>query len=346
MRTTKRTSPPTLKEVASASGVSLSSVWKVLHGKGDSIRVSETTAAHIREVAKRLQYRPNALARSLRTSRTDVVGLVYESFGDIATGPLYQVLLLDGISAELFENHFRLMILPDVSYDRVNQTLMDGRVDGVIWCKIPEEPRLHKALAEWSFPIVVINAPAYPDSPLPCFVTCDNEGGIDLAVEHLYGLGHQRILFGLEEPEKNTPDSQERLAGMWKAMQTRGLPFSEEDVLTFDAKGDNFAPWWQSKPPHTAIIAWDEGMAGKILRQAHDLGVRVPGELSVVGFDSTIYCEGTTPKLTAVCQPIKDMAREAARLLMRLICGENLPERSVRYPCTFDVRESTAPPRD
>src|ERR1700683_482595 len=110
------TNATTLREVALEAGVSVPAVSKVLHGRGDSIRVSEEKAEAIRAAAERLKYTPNALARSLRCSRSPNVGLVFEHFGHIAAGPLYYVHLLDGIASELFKYHYRLTILPEVPH--------------------------------------------------------------------------------------------------------------------------------------------------------------------------------------------------------------------------------------
>lgn len=339
-----RNSGATLKAVAEAAGVSVSAVCKVLHGKGDSVRVSKGTAENIRAAAERLKYSPNALARSLRMSRTQTVGLVFENFGEIAAGPLYYVQLLDGVASQLFERHYRLTILPEVPRDAVSSTLVDGRLDGVIWCKMPKDPEIHRQLAERFIPTVALNSTPPDGSPIPYFVTCDNAAGAELVVEHLYDFGHRRILFALEENEDTTPDAQARLAGFCKAMNARGLPCGQDDVVVWHTAAIEFPEWYDSKPPHTAVFAWNERMGGEILAQATRHGLILPKDLSVVGFDSTRYCDSTIPRLTAVRQPVKPMAQTAARLLLALIEGENLDQTSYAFPCTLDIRESTTSP--
>ncbi|HRK22966.1 MAG TPA: LacI family DNA-binding transcriptional regulator, partial [Fimbriimonadaceae bacterium] len=306
----------TMKEVALAAGVSVSAVSKVLHGKGKSIRVSEAKASHIREVAERMKYHPNALARSLRLARTHTVGLIFENFGEISAGPLFYVHLLDGVAGELFRNHYRLAILPEVPRDSAANALNDGRLDGVIWCKMPSDPALHAELANRFVPVVALNAPPIEESPIPCFVSCDNEAGAELVVDHLFGLGHRRILFVLEEGEVDTPDAQSRLRGFRKAMADRGLSATDEDMVLWSTSATELGRWWESGPPHTAIFAWNERQGGEILARARETGLRLPEELSVVGFDSTIYCDSTVPKLPAARQPIKEMAQTAARILL------------------------------
>lgn len=343
--TVKPKSPgATMKEVAIAAGVSVSAVSKVLHGKGKSIRVSEAKASQIREVAERLKYHPNALARSLRSARTHTVGLIFENFGEISAGPLFYVHLLDGVAGELFRNHYRLAILPEVPRDSAAMALNDGRLDGVIWCKMPDDPKLHGELAHRLVPVVALNAPPIEGSPIPHFVSCDNEAGSELVVEHLFELGHRRILFAQERGEEETPDARSRLRGFRAAMSKRGLQVKEEDVVCWGTMAEELAEWRSGNPPHTAIFAWNERLGGEILARAREIGLALPDELSVVGFDSTLYCDSTVPKLTAVRQPVKEMAQTAARLLLGLIEGEPTGPHSRTFPCTLDVRESTTHP--
>lgn len=340
-----RSTGATMKEVALAAGVSVSAVCKVLHGKGKSIRISDQKARHIREVADNLKYHPNALARSLRLSKTHTVGLIFENFGSIAAGPLYYVHLLDGIASELFRNHYRLTIMPEISTASAAQILNDGRLDGVIWCKMPRDLALHQDLVERTVPIVALNAPPPEGSPLLNFISCDNEGGVELAIRHLHDLGHRRILFALERGEVDTPDAQSRLAGFRKAMAAFDLPCGEEDVVCWTTDANELKPWLEPKPPHTAILAWNERLGGEILARAQELGCRVPDDLSVVGFDSTNYCNSTIPKLTAVSQPVSAMAQTAARLLLDLIEGNATDRHFKTFPCALDIRESTTRPR-
>lgn len=332
----------TLKDVAEAAGVSITAVSKVLHGSGKSVRIAKETETAIREAAHRLQYVPNSVARSLRTSRTRTIGLVFENFGSLSEGPMYYVLMLDGVAQELFRNHYRLTILAEVSHKHVGGALSDGRMDGAIWCKLPMEEEVLTQLAQSRIPVVALNTEA-PANPLLTYVSCDNEGGARLVVEHLYALGHRRVLYVMETGEDDTPDATARLRGFRRACQEAGLPFSEDDIVFWDRDASQFADWWRSGPPHTGVFAWNERVAGAVLRRAHESGVHVPTDLSVVGFDSTPFCETTSPPLTAVRQPILEMAKHAARILFESLDNGPDEPRVFTYPCTLDVRGSTAP---
>ncbi|MES1227244.1 MAG: substrate-binding domain-containing protein, partial [Armatimonadota bacterium] len=144
----------------------------------------------------------------------------------------------------------------------------------------------------------------------------------------------------LEHGESTTPDAQARLSGFLKACARKGICVRDEDVQVWSYDAHEMEAWWASKPRQTAIFAWNEGVAGNILKQAARLGIEVPRQLSVVGFDSTAYCETTTPKLTAVRQPISAMANAAAEYLFRLLEGEETQTEDLVFACSLDERES------
>ena len=329
----------TIKEIARAAGVSSAAVSRVLHGRGGNIRVGEERAAEIRRIAKEFNYVPNALARGLRVSGTQTIGLLFENFSGIASGPLYIVSLLDGVAKTIFPRHYRLTILSEFDHDDVYGSLGDGRLDGVIWCKFARDERVLEQIRCCPIPIVAMNG--RPDAGMTV-VSCDNQQGIELAVEHLVGLGHRHILFVNEREEEHAPDTVDRRQAFLAAMGRRGL---KGDTASWDWRLDGFVEYRLAGGRHTAVIGWSERCAGRILARAAEIGVRVPEELSVVGFDSTDYCETTQPRLTAVRQPIDQMAGTAAELLLQLIAGES-PQSPPTFHCTLDVRASTAPPSE
>ena len=334
----------TIREVALAAGVSRTAVSKVLHGRGEGVRVSPARAIAIREAAERLNYQPNALARSLLTGRTHTVGLLFEHLSNISGGPLYYVHLLDGVASSLFNNEYRLAILPKLDPENVLESLGDGLLEGIVWCKLTRDAESLRIIHESPIPIVAINAVAPEEPSEAVFVSCDNDGGMDLAVEHLWGLGHRKILFVYEAEERLTPDCMARVEGFQKALSNRSENSYAGTVAEWDWDGECFGPWWAGQPEETAIICWTERFAGLILTQAKRLGISVPNQLSVVGFDSTQYCETTSPRLTAVRQPIFDMAKCASETLLAMIRGVKPQQHSIIFPCSFDVRDSTAPP--
>lgn len=330
----------TLKSVASAAGVSVAAVSKVLHGRGESIRVGEKTAEHIRKVAAELHYVPNGLAQSLRTNRTRNIGLVFENFGAITDGRFY-VELLDGVAQELFKRKYRLTILPEVDRKRPLDSIGNGLLDGVIWCKLPQSSDVLEILRRSSVPFVALHARPTAGHEASAYVSCDNAGGARSALQHLMDLGHRRVLFVHEENEVDVPDAQARFTGFVSACRELGLPCSEEDSVVWSRDMREFEDWARSKPDHTALVVWNERSAAAVLEQAARVGMRVPDDLSVVGFDSTPFSETTTPKLTCVRQPIREMATEAVRLLLGRV-EEDAQATDMEFPTTLDIRESTA----
>lgn len=340
-----RKNGPTLKDVAAEAGVSIAAASKVLHGRGANIRVSPEKAESIQTAAKDLNYVPNALAQSMRLGRTGAVGLVFENFGRISGGPLFYVHLFDGVVGELFPKGYRLTIYPEVDPLSPLGIVSDGSVDGVVWCKMPETHEFTEAAKQSPVPIVALNSrpPESPDHVT--YVSCDNLGGSSLMVEHLTSLGHERILFAMERREERTPDALSRLAGFQAACHRMRVPFeNEKDVVVWSQDAAELPIWLKERPPHTAIFAWNEGFGASVLRQLLACGVRVPDEMSVAGFDSTQFCDALTPSLTAVRQPVLEMASYATRLLLEQIAeGRNTRSPDVIFPCSLDVRESTGP---
>ncbi|MBS1706596.1 MAG: LacI family DNA-binding transcriptional regulator [Armatimonadetes bacterium] len=331
----------TIKDIAKAAGVSSATVSKVLHDSGANIRVSKERAEHIREVAHKLNYVPNVLARNLRKGATRNIGLVFENFGSIAAGPLYYAEMFDGITSVLFAEHYRLTILPEIDPDTGHKELANGQLDGVIWCKFVENQATNQMLRKAALPCVALNTLETNVPPNAVSVMCDNLGGAELVVDHLTQLGHTQIAFVNEIREEETPDSIGRLSGFIRSMNERGLAVHQDDILTWSFEATEFVSWWAKKPPHTALFIWNEGQASRVLRRALDAGVEIPRELSVVGFDSTAFSETTHPPLTAVNQPIREMARYAANVLLNLISGQVPESHSVTFPVTLDVRGST-----
>ena len=335
----------TLREVAKAAGVSPAAVSKVLHGSGSSVRVSAERAVQIRQVAKDLGYRPNALARNLRSSRTSTVGLIWENFLGLSEGPLYFVHLLDGIASQVLKHHYRLTILPELAaHDEILRSLGDGQLEGVIWCKLARDEATLQLIHECPVPIVALNAPAPCQETEALFVACDNEGGIELAIDHLFKLGHRKFLFLQEGEEADTPDFVARRFGFTTALQRRGIEPDPADVATWGWHLEGFDEWWGGNPEHTAVVCWSERIAARFLQRCASEGIPVPERFSVVGFDSTQFCDTTQPRLTAVKQPIFEMAAFATKTLFDMIAGQRPESHSAIFPCTLDVRDSTGIP--
>lgn len=331
----------TIKDIALRAGVSSAAVSFVLHGSKGTIRVSKEKAELIRRAAEELNYVPNQNARTLKQGVAKNIGLVFENFSNIAAGPLYHSQLLDGITSVLFEHNFRLTLLPDFDADSAATELNDGQLGGIIWCKAADYQAIKRLTAQSRLPVVALNSSSSSEFSDIHVIRCDNELGSKLVVDHLVSNGHRRIAFVREIGEERTPDAVARFHGFLAAMEQRGLPVESDQILNWSRDAVEIVQWWESKPDITAIYCWNEGHAGSVLRRAFNAGIRVPEMLSVVGFDSTPYCETTHPPLTSASQPIHDMAKAAAVRILHLINGKENLSPLVVFPCSLDERGST-----
>lgn len=332
----------TVRDIAELAGVSKAAVSKVLHNSSSSVRVSEARSEQIRKIASDLGYVPNQNARILRTQRTNTIGVYFENLRGISDGPLYTVNLLDGLCSELFKRHYRVTLLAELDGEDTDGSLGDGRLDGVIWCKLGRDDKCRRAIHTCPIPLVALNVPDWNEPTNAGIVRCDNRGGLEAAVAHLWDLGHRHILFLNEVNENNATECMDRRIGFQEAMATRGIEVTKEDFAEWEWDLPEFSDWWASQPPHTAVICWSERCAGQLLSICDQQSVDVPSQLSVIGFDSTQYCESTRPRLTAIRQPISEMASRAAQMLLSIIEGEKPSIQTHTFPCTLDIRDSTS----
>ena len=335
----------TIRDVANAAGVSPMAVSKVLHGRGKNVRVGEDTAALIRRVAEELRYEPNALARSFRSRRTKTIGLIFDNWSRIAGGSQYMALLLDAITMTAFPRGYAMTICPQLTEGP--EAINDGRFDGLLWAKFESSSENLRALERSRTPMVLLHA-SHSGIVERGFDTycCENSQAMRLAVDHLADLGHRRIAFVAPLETEHNDETQARIEGVRTAMASRELPFDEPDILNWDYDAAAFEAWWKSNPPHTALILRSESQAGAIYERAAHMGVHLPKDLSIVGFDSTSHCEALSPRLTAIRQPVDEMVGMATQRLLALIEeGRTEPPAVHSFACGLDVRESTTPPR-
>ncbi|HWD40678.1 MAG TPA: LacI family DNA-binding transcriptional regulator [Fimbriimonas sp.] len=332
----------TLKDVAKRAQVTPPVVSSVLHNKSKSVRVSEATAERVRQAAEDLGYRVNVFARNFRAQRTNTIGVLNGMGMQRPTflhGPRYFAALMDGIVDCAFRHDYSVTLCPQLLGESPQYGLGDGRFDGLIWYSIPPSETVQRYLQDCLVPLVIIHGHERDfDSKYPT-VICDNAGGIGLAVDHLVGLGHKKIGFAIESDAMNV-ESLERLAGFEHHMKRHGLPHS---VLDVQRDRSALRDYLSKGPDHTALIVHSDGLAGEIIRAAPEFNVDIPGQLSVVGFDSTEFCDELRPRLTSVHQPLTEMGACATEKLMTLLAGnEPQPLESV-LACSLDIRESTGP---
>ena len=327
----------TMQQVAAEAGVSVSTVSKVMNGR---YGVSTETFRHVSEVVARLGYEASLVARSLRNHRTNVIGVLVADFEPFSTEVLKGAAdAIRGTGYELVAYSAGGRVDEHVGWERrylsrVMGTLVDGAV--LVTPTVTD--------VQYDGPVVAVDPHTGP-SRLPA-VTADNLQGARLAVEHLLGLGHRRIGMVTGRPDLISGELRER--GYREALTAAGLAV-EEQLL--EAGGFEFEPAKQaarallSLPDRpTAVFAANDLSALATVDAAAELGLDVPGQLSVVGFDNVPESALASPSLTTVDQPIRQMGRDALTMLVALIAGEELEQTHVTLDTTLVVRGSTAPP--
>lgn len=336
-------STPLLKDVAAAAGVSSTTASLILNGKTESF--PSTTVDRVRDAADSLGYRPNGPARSLRRQRTHTIGVVSDQ---IATTPFAGSMIRGAQEAAWKAGH--VLTLVDTEGDaEVEETaieaLLERRVDGLIYAcmkhRVVDVPDAVSAV-----PTVLLDARC-EDSELASVVP-DEVGGAYAAVRHLTGAGHRRVAF--IETADPVPAAVERLIGYRKALEEAGIDFDPSLVIADPHEGAYPLPALEElliRPDRpTAIFAFNDRTAFGVYNTARRLGLEIPTDLSVVGFDNL---EGVAnwldPGLTTVQLPHYEMGRWAVEHLERLIQGEEISPEQYRMPCPLVERASVVPPR-
>ncbi|WP_378945896.1 LacI family DNA-binding transcriptional regulator [Mesorhizobium sp. ANAO-SY3R2] len=331
---------PKIKDIAERLGVSAATVSRAL---SDSGLVAEPTLSRIREVARELNYRPNVSARNLRTKRAMAVLMVVRDVGN----PFYLEVLKGVEATARAAGYSVLMGNTENDSDREVEyfdMLRDGHADGMILMtgKLPEREGFLASIAGGA-PIVValeeIENAGFPH------VMIDNEGAARNAIEHLISLGHSRIAH-ISGPVPEIM-SIHRREGYRKAMAAAGLAIPDGYEQTGDyllRTGQRLCQALFALPePPTAIFCANDEMAFGVIHELRRLGLDVPGQVSVVGFDDLFLSEAFYPPLTTVSQPRTDIGRAAMNMLLDMMSGGLTPRQPVMMPTTLKVRGTTAP---
>ena len=332
--------PPTIEEVARRAGVGRGTASRVVNG---SPQVSEATRDAVNRAVEELGYVPNRAARSLVTRRTDIVALVVSESGDRVFGEPYFAAAVRGIGERIAESPYQLVLTMAGSQrdrGRVAGYLTDQYVDGVLLLSL-HGPQDLPALVEAGGVPTVIGGRIPGDQP-PCVVDVDNHSGGVAAVEHLLARGRRRIAV-LTGPQ-DMASGVDRLAGARAAVAAAGLP---QDTLVVEpgdyseASGEVAmrAAMLAGATPD-AVFAASDLMAMGALRVVREAGLSVPGDVSVVGFDDSPVCRHTEPGLTSVHQPVEEMGRVMADLLLARLAGESPPAETV-LPTRLVERDSS-----
>jgi LacI family transcriptional regulator, galactose operon repressor len=322
-RSSSKNQAVTMRDVATQSGFSPATVSIVLNNAPLARYLAPATKKRIEEVARKLGYRPNAMARFLRSKRSHSVGVM---FFDI-TDP-FCTLVLRGIENALYQASY-VPIFADAHnqrnrFERYLEMLLERHVEGLIvvanWLFV--DIQLLADLSKRNIPAATIGWELPGDNISSVMV--DNETGARLALEHLYQLGHRKIAF-IRGP-KMLIDSAPRWRGIQKFAQTAGievdpllvqqLPESLDPNSSFESGFRFTEEWLQRKKRFTALMAFDDLAALGAIRALTKAGVRVPEQCSVTGFDDVALSSLAAPSLTTVRQPMEAMGGLAVNIVM------------------------------
>ncbi len=326
----------TIRDVAVLAGVSVATVSKVINGR---YGVSAATNARVQAVINEMGYEASLVAQSLRNHRTNVIGILVADLEPFSTE------LLKGAAQSIRNTGFELVIYSaggrtsdHVGWERrylsrLSGTLVDGAV--LVTPTVVD--------VRYSAPIVAVDPHTGP-SDLPT-IDSDNLRGARLATEHLLELGHRRIAMLTGRPDLQSAQLRER--GYREAMAAAGVPVDGTmiDVGAYDpAVSAAAAGRLLSRPDRpTAIFAANDVSAIATVGAARELGLRVPDDLSIVGFDNIPEAALCSPAITTVNQPIHEMGRRAIDMLVHLIRAEAVEQTHVTLPTNLVIRQTTRP---
>ena len=344
MDVARKSSRTTLREVARRAGVSISTISCVINR---TKAVRPETAARVQEAIQELNYQPDTFARGLRTKQSNTIGLVVSDitnlfFPDIARG-VEDRAERDGFSVFLCNTD-----ADPRREERYIQTLLSRRVDGIIFTSMRQDDHGVRNLWEDGFPIVLINRGVIGLDV--DYVGSDNFGGAVRAVEYLIGLGHRRIAF-IGGAHMSTA-SADRRKGYEAAMAKHGINYNPGVVLEGSLKHEGgYAAarvLFNLPEPPTAIFAANDLMAFGVMDAAAGMGIRIPEDVSLIGFDDIKISSFSRIHLTTVRQARYEMGQIAAEMIIDKICskGGGVPHpRQVILPCELVVRSTTASPK-
>ncbi len=329
----------TIRDVAAEAGVSIATVSRVINGTG---YVSQSARERVLEAMRKLSYQPNAIAQGLRRQETHSVGVLLPRIHES-----YFSTLVFAIEKTLFAHGYRALFCnteEDLAKEQDYIAMLLGqRVDAVVYFIPAEDRRANvEQLLEHGIPVVLLER-ALPGVPASQVLVANFDGACQ-AINYLLDLGHHHIAVISTGPETIPTD---RIAGARAALERAGLDRGLHVVQgapDFETGHAAALRLLAESPRPTAIFALTDSMAVGVLHAAYKLGLRVPEDLSVIGFDDIALASFLIPPLTTVAQPIYTIGETAAHILLAQMSDPDLPPQAVTLPTALTKRSSTAPP--
>jgi LacI family transcriptional regulator len=326
----------TLEEVAKAAGVSVTTASRVLTANKHPVRAA--TRQRVLSAAQRLHYRPNLLARSMRTERTHTIGIIAEDLLSPFTPPIIR-----GIQDFLKGIDYLALIVNTDSATEVEQsaisTLLSRAVEGIIFVELDHLAGTDELTASQK-PFMFVHrlfGASITNSVVP-----DDELGTRMAIEHLLSLGHRRIAH-IAGPQ-GWHSARRRLESYRETLTVHGLPFEPalmvESDWTYQGGVVAAQQLLNATPPPTALYVANDMMALGAINAMQQRGLQVPADLAVVGYDNSEFSRILRPTLTTVSLPAYQMGLHAAELLWMKLQGKRVDDHEVKICGQLYIRES------
>ena len=329
----------TMQHIADAVNMSRASVSAVLGNKPHCF-VSEKNREHILQTAVRMGYTPNLLARGLRNGRTRMIGLLCTSLQSEIhqqeTVLLTNLLLEHGYSSNIVYYKGEMEKLRTASLE-----LLARGCDALVISRAQHgrENEEHEIVHSFTDKAVFLYA-GNPDKPADSDIVYDFRAGFIEALEHLKKLGHRQVKMIQTPVNQDDPG----ILGFQEALRYLGMESGDPFCLAQEINGITpgyMKRFLQENPSCTAVICRNDLTAKKVIQSCTKLGIRIPEDFSVIGFDNIISSAFSTPALTTIRQPIETAAEETVKLLLNLLDGQSNPVRR-SLPSSLVIRESTA----
>ena len=327
---------PTIYQVAERAGVSLSTVSRVLNGKAS---VNKVLKERVEKAVKELTYRPNSVARSLANNRTDSVGVLVPELNAPFFGDLMQAV---ESTLRAADKHVIISVgrnCLETEKDAV-EFLISRNCDALIMHAEALSDEYLLELNQSKLPVALVNRQV-EGLPEAC-TSLDNEKGGYLATRHLLELGHKDIAYISGPTDKC--DASLRLEGHKRALSEAGLPINPQLIFNGDYSEEDgkigLLELMARDVPFTALVCANDWMASGAISCARDLGMSLPHDLSVVGFDDVVFAHHVFPRLTTVSNPIAEMAEMSAKYILNKVYGQ-ANNVQLYFEPSLVVREST-----
>lgn len=331
----------TIKDIAKAAGVSVTTVSRALNGYSD---VNEKTRQKISRIAKELNYSPNTLARGLVMKKSKTIGMLVSGMDRASSKDNFTFEVLSGVNECISERDYDLVLFSTTTTKQrektYSQLCRERRVDGAILQGMKIDDPYLKEVVESDIPCMLIDIPIESNSV--GYVTTDNVLGAKRAVRHLIGLGHTKI--ALINGHNQAYVSKQRLKGYMEALMEAKLQVNDDWIVSGDFTEEKAEivteKLLKEHPEITAVFCASDLMALGAMKSAKAAGIHVPEHLSVIGYDNILLAAYSNPALTTISQNKFELGYQAANSLIDMLEG-NSRSNVVTLATDLVIREST-----